>query len=74
MIEVSPEEYWKRMNYHDGLLYCSLLSIDGKDDWRMPTIEEMGDKRYGLQWYRDDGDNILYNFSEVYWIIPVRDI
>jgi hypothetical protein len=23
------------MDYHSGLMYCSLLVIDGKDDWRM---------------------------------------
>ena len=74
-IEISDIQYWKRMAYYDGALYCSLLDIDGKTDWRMPTIDEMGDKRYGLQWYRDDGDNHGdYKLSEVYWIIPVRDI
>ena len=34
-IEVIAKEYWKGLNYYDGLLYLSLLSIDGKDDWRM---------------------------------------
>lgn len=43
MIEVSSNEYWKSMPYHDALLYCQLLSIDGKNDWRLPTIEELKD-------------------------------
>jgi hypothetical protein len=34
-IEISSKEYWKMMDYHSGLMYCSLLVIDGKDDWRM---------------------------------------
>jgi hypothetical protein len=35
MIEISDREYWKEMDYYSGLLYCSLLDIDGKDNWRM---------------------------------------
>ena len=34
-IEISDKKYWKRLSYDDGLLYCSLLSIDGVGDWRM---------------------------------------
>lgn len=55
-IEVSSKEYWKGLNYYDALLYCELLDIDGVDDWRMPTIEEL---------------NEIYNsentFSGSYW-------
>jgi len=40
-IEISPKEYEKKMNWEDGMLYCSLLVIDGVDDWRMPTLEEL---------------------------------
>jgi hypothetical protein len=35
MIELSDKRYWKRMGYYDGVMYCSLLTIDGKDNWRM---------------------------------------
>jgi hypothetical protein len=61
------------MTYYDGVLYCSMLDIDGKDDWRIPSLAEMCDKKFGLQWYREDGDNPGdYKLSDVYWIMPVR--
>lgn len=41
MIEIIAKEYEKKLNWNDGMLYCSLLVIDGVDDWRMPTIEEL---------------------------------
>jgi hypothetical protein len=35
-IEVSDKKYWKKFdNYEDAKLYCSLLVIDGKNNWRM---------------------------------------
>lgn len=40
-IEVSPKEYERVLNWNDGKLYCSLLVIDDKNDWRLPTIEEL---------------------------------
>ena len=55
-IEISPRKYESYLNWYDGMLYCSLLVIDGVDDWRMPTIEEL---------------NEIYNsentFSGSYW-------
>jgi hypothetical protein len=40
-IEVSEEKYWKVLNYTDGILYCSMLEIGGKDDWRMISEEDI---------------------------------
>ena len=40
-IEVSPKEYERTLNWHDAMLYCSLLVIDDKCDWRLPTKEEL---------------------------------
>jgi hypothetical protein len=42
-IEISHKDYEKRLNWNDAMLYCQLLVIDGKDDWRMPTKEELND-------------------------------
>jgi hypothetical protein len=40
-IEISPKEYERELNWYDGLLYLSLLEIDGKSDWRLPTFDEL---------------------------------
>ena len=40
-IEISSEEYERFLNYDDGLLYCSMVVIDGVGDWRMPREDEM---------------------------------
>ena len=39
-IEIAPKEYWKKLNYDNGMFYCKLLIIDGKNDWRMIREEE----------------------------------
>ena len=35
------ERHEKKLDWDDARLYCSLLTIDGYDDWRMPTISEL---------------------------------
>lgn len=72
-IEIASKEYWKELNYYDALLYCSLLVIDGKNDWRMPMNgSDLGGRSWKL------GDNILYHsstFDEViFTIIPITII
>jgi hypothetical protein len=79
-IEMSPPDYWREMNYYDGLMYCSILIIDGKNDWRMVrNWKELGldmEDDDIMSWYIDDADyynEYLFN-NEHYWVIPVRDI
>ncbi len=40
-IEISPKEYEKKLNWDDAMMYCQLLVIDDKTDWRLPTKEEL---------------------------------
>ena len=42
-IEISAKEYERILNWNDGMLYCQLLNIAGKNDWRLPTKEELND-------------------------------
>ena len=39
-IEISPKEYERKLSWDDALLYCQLLVIDGKDNWRLPNTVE----------------------------------
>ena len=80
-IDISDEKYWKSMNYHDGLLYLSLLTIDDVEGWRMPTLIELcGIESCQLV------DNLIRNFwvsdwgyykdylDRIHMIVPVRDL
>ena len=40
-IEIIDKQYERKLNWYDGKLYCSMMVIDGKDDWRLPTKEEL---------------------------------
>ena len=66
-IEVSPKEYERKLNWYDGMMYCQLLVIDGVDDWRMPTIEEL-DYIYNSDKEVNDMYNSENDFAvDCYW-------
>jgi hypothetical protein len=79
-IEVSHKEYWKGLTFNDSLLYCSLLTIDGKDNWRMLKnyeefyflSEKINLERWKSAWFLSD--TTQYTNDAVLTIIPVRDI
>ena len=82
MIEIAPEEYWVECTWQEIKLYLFVLTIDGKQDWRLPTEEEQEDwfvsipnikaERWTItdtldeEWYSRVGSKFL--------LIPVRDI
>jgi len=39
-IIIASQKYEKNMNFSDAILYCSLLVIDGYDDWKIPNKEQ----------------------------------
>ena len=84
MVEISPKEYWKKkLNYHDALLYCTMLVIDNKTDWRMlKNIEEYRKCRtvnteIGIGSIFEEDINLYsedFLSRRQFHIIPVRDI
>ena len=56
-IEISPKEYERELNWNDAIFYCSLLTIDNKNDWRLPIMDEL-DYIYNLK------NDFVYSF---YW-------
>jgi hypothetical protein len=82
MIEIAPEEYWVECTWQEIKLYLFVLTIDGKQDWRLPTEEEQEDwfvsipnikaERWTItdtldeEWYTRVGSKFL--------LIPVRDL
>ena len=76
MIEISHEQYWKRLKYHDAILYCAMREIDGHNDWRLPTEDESPNIA-GIPWHLEDGltcpaERLI--IKDYYYVIPVRDI
>jgi hypothetical protein len=75
MIEIAPEEYWKKLNYYEAIMYCFSLNIDGKIGWSLPnSVEYELTEKTG--WAADD----LYTFPDTlklrvqFLTTPVRDI
>jgi hypothetical protein len=62
-IEISAKEYERKLSWDDAMLYCQLLDIDNKNDWRLPTkgelytiYESSNDFDRGNYWSRDESD------------------
>lgn len=65
MIEVSDEKYWKELHHSEIDLYCKLLIIDGKDDWRLPTLDEY--KKY----FNYENGQVIINNGILYMLVSV---
>ena len=67
-IEISPNEYWKYLNPDDGKLYCSMVIINGKNDWRPMGLMEKFENIVYLN------NNIDNKTSVLSLSIPVGDL
>lgn len=85
-IEIASKEYWKWMFYDDGILYCSMMVIDDKMDWRMiRDVEEMRYIRdnYIVDYVKELSNSYMLSLecnidwgrgAKWGWVIPVRDV
>ena len=79
-IEISPKEYWRELNPADGKLYCSMVIIDDKNDWRpmsfMEKLKYINSFMEKLKYINSlDDINDAYNSSlSLSLSIPVRDL
>lgn len=74
--EIGPRSA-ERMLYSEALTYCSMLELNGKQDWRLPTYYEHAEI-YGSNsptWYQDEPiiNSELHGDQEVWHVEPIRE-
>ena len=69
-IEIAPKEYERKQNWDDAMLYCSILTIDNKNDWRLPIIDEL-DYIYKLKY---NPYKAKFNNKTIFQFKFIRDI
>ena len=72
-IEISSEEYERFLNYDDGLLYCSMVVIEGIYNWRMPTEDEMVVLGLDITLYWGIDTDVRFLEVRCLRVRPVRD-
>lgn len=72
-IEISDVKYERFLNYDDGLLYCSMVVIDGVDNWRMPSEDEMIVLGLDITLYWGIDTDVRFLGDRRYRVRPVRD-
>ena len=72
-IEISPKDYEQKMNWDDAIFYCQLLIIDGKDDWRLPTLDELYDIHKSVNDFFVDVHywSSIPKFSDKAWLLNI---
>jgi hypothetical protein len=82
MIELAPEEYWVECTFQEIKLYLFVLTINGKQDWRLPTEEEQENWFANIpninaeRWTIEDmlDGEWYYQVGSKFLLIPVRDL
>lgn len=75
--KMAPNSYNKWLNYHDGLLYLSMLTIDGYSDWRFLTMDEINEIETIMNMWSSEAPAMVtaeYLANEKRWVVPVRDV
>ena len=62
-IEFAPKMHERALTFDDAVDYCKKLNIDGKTDWRLPTLTEIG--YYVLA---------LDSFENQYWLFDDNEV
>jgi len=66
-IEIAPTSE-NLLTYDEAMMYCFVLSFNGKDGWRMPTYMEFIVYELGLTWH------LHSPYRGPYKVTPVRDL
>jgi hypothetical protein len=71
IIEFAPKIHEELLPYDDAVNYCKTLNIDGKYDWRLPTLTEIGYYALALDSFELDrywllDDNMMYESKITY--------
>ena len=75
--KMAPNSYNNWLNYHDSLLYLSMLTIDGYSDWRFPTMDEINEIETIMNMWSSEAPEMVteeYLANEKRWVVPVRDV
>jgi len=73
--EFAPKIYEQHLDYRDSRVYCEMVDIDNKNDWHLPTLQQLGyyqfmaaNFEWDSYWVLDDNlvddRRLTYEFSD----------
>lgn len=74
-IEFAPKIYEQFLDYRDSRVYCEMITIDDKEDWHLPTLQQLAyynfmaaNFEWSSYWVWDnnlvDDRRLCFNFSD----------
>jgi hypothetical protein len=66
-IEIAPKSTEVFIDWASAVIYCKFLEVNGKNDWRLPTIDELNDI------FRSENDFGSLVGNSVYWTNTEHD-